>query len=240
MSHPLKAHKNATELDFQYLSEFKMNQQKARNRVQLKVIETVLMEDLKNRIYEDINPDPSFKQYADRYNALQDQQDLKSHGRNAKWLFYTINPQEDNLDALIRLMESIEETEWCTNYIYSYEQRSEEPGKYYGYHIHLLFERPSDTYPSDIKKCLISKLKHSDVKGNWNNKNPCQRNVKSEEDYYKVLQYILGHKKDEKQEKVQNDQLFRNEEGLKQYYTDLNALLQEELQEIPPLQLPKI
>lgn len=105
------------------------------------------------------------------------------------------------------------------DFIYSYEQRSEIPDKYSGYHVHILFFQPSggdhNGKAEQLKKHyrsfkkLLGSASSIDMKLDY-----------TEQDIRRHILYILGNKRDEKMEKVRNDKNFRIKYNLKNYYSN--------------------
>lgn len=190
----------------------------ARRRIQLKIVEECMWDDIKSGEFRNVSSDPVMQEYMVRYNKLQDQKELSSHGRGAKYMYVTVNPSEDDLESLLVFMESLCESNWFKHYTYTYEQRAEGDLEPYGFHVHILFKLPEGKPPSDVKKCLLSKLKHSSVVGNWNSKNPYVRYIKDMKNLQKIENYIKGVKETGKLGKVEKDKKWRIENGLRDYY----------------------
>lgn len=202
-------------------------EQTARRKVLLKIVETVMWDEVSRQQYKNINLDPKMMKYYEKFQEIVERKveggELSEHGRGAKYMFVTINPPEPHddecLEALKDLMESYKESYYFNNYIYAFEQRSEVEGEYHGFHVHILFELPPDKSPSDIKKCVISKIRNSRLNINPSGKNPHIRYAKTIKDVQQITNYIKGIKKETgKLGKVKIDTQWRIDNGLKQYY----------------------
>lgn len=137
----------------------------------------------------------------------------KADNAKSTWIFVTINPSDDSkFDVFKKALEKCMKKQWITDYIYAFEQRSEEKNVYAGIHAHAYIKR--NGYPvCNIKRELKSTFKHVigndkaiDIKfdgdKSWNNR----------------VSYILGHKDPSKRGRCLNDTMWREKLGLDQFY----------------------
>lgn len=140
----------------------------------------------------------------------------KSIDKEFGWL--TINPS-DKLpvtDLINRSHDFFQHhDQWFTGVVYSFEQRSEKPGEYSGFHVHALFKRNVDTPAYKLSDYL--KRPWSDC-CNVSNSHCFNLMWINEEEAKKKLKYLLGDKKSEKMLKVANDKNFRLEYNLDDSY----------------------
>lgn len=151
-------------------------------------------------------------------------------------LFVTINPREDIPFAdFARCMVQISRKKWLKRYIYVYEQRGENEDEIgLKPHAHLLFYRDGKK-PSHVIQEIKNTVKHiTDINSDriFN-----VRFVKSTDaNVQRLLNYIVGKKKDEDKHKKQEiDILFREKYKLLSHYSlgiDAEALLAGDVHKI--------
>jgi len=104
-----------------------------------------------------------------------------------------------------------------TNWVLSFEQRSEIPDYYEGYHCHIIFDRKKgdDNKKSKLLKRMASSLKKF-LAPNCIDLRIYPKSYREEK-----IQYLSGDKWDEEKKlKVKNDVLFRNKYSIKSLYTE--------------------
>lgn len=147
---------------------------------------------------------------------LKQKTDAVLDTKNGKmnWCFFTINFKEDiSHEEIVNVMKKFCETcKYLDNYLWTIEQRSEEQGKYSGFHIHILFSK-NGSPPSKIQRAFKTKFFDKYVG------NPSCLDYKYVENPDKRIKYILGDKNDkEKLVKVKIDNEFRELYGYQRYY----------------------
>ena len=151
-------------------------------------------------------------------NAIRQIKDRKEakvqrSGKSCDNYFVTINPKPDvSFDELKTCVDKILKKNWIDSYIYSYEQRSEESGKYYGFHVHLMINS-YDRGMQNAKKEIYNTVKH--IVGNPNHLHISGVTPGTED---MVRDYIHGDKEAGKMQKVQVDKEFRKAFGLQDVY----------------------
>lgn len=163
------------------------------------------------------------------YNINSAYDVLKSRARDAKKrieqreritksnnFLVTINPKDDiPIDIFVAKVKKIVEWKWVELWMYTFEQRSEEPNVYHGIHCHIYIQgtRAKCQVHSQIFSLFrdyVGNSKHVDV-----------RQLKRPNDIDKALEYIKGNKSSEKQGKCDNDVEFRLHYELEPIYTNM-------------------
>jgi len=130
------------------------------------------------------------------------------------WIFLTVNPKDGDYKNFVDSSNRFHNRAVVSNYNYCFEQRGEEEGDYHGFHLHSIFKRVGK--PSHVERQI------HEVFNRYVGDPELHIRIKyvSEEEIPKILEYIGGHKRDpEKQKKIDNDKLMRQEYGLKGLYT---------------------
>lgn len=156
----------------------------------------------KTRLY--IPGETEFNERVDRY--------YDRYSSSKKYCLLTVNPNMDvPLGYLIQQTEKCTKKKWFSDYIYCYEQRSEnmeDLGK--GIHMHMLFKCGKKSQ-RDIKKEVYNTFKNM-VKNNL------AINFKFTNDWDGCEKYIKGNKSIDKLRKVECDKLWRIGMELLDYY----------------------
>lgn len=169
---------------------------------------------LKKKYLEQLN-----KQYDDGdihdvlSQSLKAKLDKKEECKST-WVFITINPKDDsNVDVFISTVHKAVSKKWISEARYVFEQRSELPGVFSGFHCHILIKRGTKP-PSQVRnefngtfRSLVGSLRHIDFK--W----------ATDKTYVNFLKYIEGNKEDGKLSKVNVDKEWRAIKGLRDTYS---------------------
>lgn len=132
--------------------------------------------------------------------------------QKSRHVFITINPSPDvQFKSFIDKVHKVQYWKWIKSIKYVFEQRGETEIK--GLHCHLLIDR-GDKSVSHLKdqfyrsfKAMVGSPKSIDV-----------REVRTQDDYDRTLNYMSGHKEDKKMAKVQLDNVMREQYNLKPIY----------------------
>lgn len=119
----------------------------------------------------------------------------------------------DDFQLIIQRMEKLKK--WEKTKRFCFEQRSEVPNQYFGYHVHILCTSSSPKRKSQIIAEYYNTFR----------KYLCGKNyvdVQIVKDYMNVVNYMNGDKNDEKMKKVENDKPFREYFKLKDIYSIWN------------------
>lgn len=140
---------------------------------------------------------------------------LDTKNGKMNWCFFTVNFKEDvEHEEIVKTMSAFcEKCAYIDNYMWSIEQRSTDPGDYYGFHVHILFSKDGNP-PSKIQRAFKTKFFDKYVG------KPEALDYKYVENPEKRIKYILGVKDDkEKGAKTKCDKVFRDTYGYQAYYT---------------------
>lgn len=152
------------------------------------------------------------------------------NARNAIAYFLTINPPPNvSFDVFQDIVERLVQSRAvAVGATWTYEQRSEDPTEFHGWHVHLISPRVVNSEPYNIKKMLLSKLKKL-----WLPKTPTDKQfhlrwLKTELDWKRAHKYISEEKSHPgKKAKQEIDNIFRSEFELKRLYVKNAEDLQE-------------
>lgn len=124
----------------------------------------------------------------------------------------TINPKDGNERDFIEKVHKIQKWKWITDMYYTFEQRG--TTDIHGIHCHIVLQRGNKA-PCHIKDQLYRTfMKYIGSKSCIDLKD-----LKTDIDVKKALQYIQGKKSDEsKLEKLDSDKKMREQLGLKDFY----------------------
>lgn len=150
---------------------------------------------------------------ADRKKELDSRKKLKK----SRYMWVTVNAKPDvPLRELVSRVHDLASRSFVQSIVYNFEQRSEIPHEYKGFHSHILFERCEDNKPTSIKQNLKRHFKNiCDVTNN----NVLFIKDDIPEDYVKdKMEYLEGIKDDSKDLKIVNDNLMRSEHNLEKIY----------------------
>lgn len=164
-----------------------------------------------------ISDDPRYLSIMEELHYLEQEQESKSE--KSDWWLVTINPEEQNVETCLKPLQScVERTirkKWVDEYLYAYEQRSEDPEKFHGLHVHLLLRQKQPKKFSAVQEEIYNTCKH--IVGN--KKHIDVKNVTAgTED--SVIEYICGQKEDDKMDKVTCDAEMRLALELEPHYTN--------------------
>lgn len=153
---------------------------------------------------------------------LKDVNTQIGENKTTEYIFITINPKSDISfemfeEVISGKKQNLTNKKWMKDYIYCYEQRSEEIDEYKGYHLHMVLKR-NNKKMFDIKKEFKNTLK---TIMNVDNPNCLNfKNIRDEPDLKRRINYITNFKADsDKHKKQYNDVHFRKHYNLKRYYT---------------------
>lgn len=146
------------------------------------------------------------------------EQKAKSGLPNAPYIWLTVNPPEDDLEALRRAVEKAVTKKWIKGYFYVYEQRGETLEEAHGYHAHILISK-GEKYPSPARTELYNSFKKlfPDEKPHYTGTFHL-RFVEADVASTKMA-YLQGQKTAEKQSKVLVDRAWRELHSLEPYYS---------------------
>jgi len=143
------------------------------------------------------------------------------------WVNVTINPRPDVsvADIMLKVNKFLKHKWLEDNYAWCIEQRSENPNKPEGYHVHMMIYR-GDT--ANKKRPKPSKLKR-DINTAFKtltSGHPKQLTIKSiaptRKDHWDAFNYIVGDKPNKKKKQMQKvDRAWRKSIGLPDYWTTL-------------------
>lgn len=143
-----------------------------------------------------------------------DRKELKLKQLKSTHVLITVNPQEDEIELLIKKVRKCISKSWVKGSIYCIEQRSSEQSiPSYGYHAHILIPR-ADKSPSQIAREVRSTFKalcgtDRAIDLQW-----CDP-----KHAYNAYCYILGQKiSPDKQAKVERDRSWRLSHDIDDYY----------------------
>lgn len=131
--------------------------------------------------------------------------------KTKKYYFITINPIECEKNDLDKIMSGICKKKWIKIYSYVYEQRGkseEEIGK--GKHIHILIEK-------NKKKNEVIKEIHNTIKQYCDKEKVDVKEI-TEKEKNDRINYMKGNKCNDKKLLVEMDKIWRNKNGIKDYY----------------------
>lgn len=128
------------------------------------------------------------------------------------YLFITINPAKDDLEALQKVVAKIIKKKTVSDYHYVYEVRKENKGL----HVHMLLKY--DDKPYNFKRGVKSTCKNI-----CQSNNPNILNFKfiDEDKIQSKIDYMNGSKKDSKLPGVRASLVFRKENDLNSFYTNM-------------------
>lgn len=149
--------------------------------------------------------------YSRKFSEKLDQ--AKKYNPKIFTWFITINPHTDNISILRGIFPKILAKSYIKSCFYTFEQRSEKSNKFYGYHVHGLFE-----FNKYKKKFDIIREFHNTSKLICKKTSIDAKFLKTQEDIDRVKNYIQGNKQECKAAKVRNDMLWRKAEGLSSNY----------------------
>lgn len=168
-----------------------------------------------NKRYDLIPANPTILKVLEEYSEITDNiTDLKFGKCN--WCFFTINYKDDysHEEVYETTKTFLEKCKFTKTHLWSIEQRSEDHKQkdFYGFHVHILFHKDNNP-PSKIYRAFKTKFFDKFVG------NEKSINTKYVENPEGTIKYILGNKKDdEKDAKIQQDEIFRELYGYKRYY----------------------
>lgn len=170
----------------------------------------------------------------------------KGYKDKTDYMFITINPKDDiPFDKLKQTTEKIiEKTSWInqSEYAYSFEQRSNNPAEYSGYHVHMLV-KTDDKPLNEIRRELKNKVKNivdMDVVKSFdkgkNTKGPLSILPTAIPD--NRIKYLLDWKKDkDKHAKQIVDEDFRQRYNLDRIYYQgelfSSLIIEQQCQQLP-------
>lgn len=136
--------------------------------------------------------------------------------KDKPFLFVTVNPQPKfNFLELKKKVEKCISKKWIDRYAYTFEQRSEIPGTYSGFHSHMIIQF-NDKKLSEAKREIINTFKTM-----VGNEKAIDIRVKKLEFLEDKERYIQGHKDDpDKLAKALNDRKFREDYDLDLVYSN--------------------
>lgn len=147
------------------------------------------------------------------------EEEARDDVRNAQYCFITFAPQGCSVWDVMKRIDKVIKFKWIKKYLYVCEQRFDGiPNDKYkklgeGHHIHLLIDK-GDYKPSHLKREIMGKFKDIVCNIDYSYRKPI--------DLFKTQKYMIGDKKDEmKQLKQVQDKIWREQEGLKEYYGEL-------------------
>lgn len=190
-------------------------------------------------------PDAAWHQYL---GALYEATDKIDEGQGSKsmgdWYWVTINPPVDDIDKLRLATEKFckRKNSWNNSAVWAYEQRSEDEN-WYGFHVHILFNRKvatQKTAPKVIKDALWKDTQDMCVfpvyvpgtklpfKGSKAGDAAIHCRPVKEGTQDRVFAYLMGEKVDAHKEKpsLQNEQ-WRGAIGLEQIYGNADVFQSE-------------
>lgn len=172
-----------------------------------------------------------FNTHPDEYNTTKEMQEMFEEFRTLKGIskkkadnhhpmfWITVNPQNDELNMLMKRTLKMCSKVWIDKYYYVYEQRAKYPDPWKGYHVHaLVIKKPDDNRRSDRE--YANELRNS-VRTLCGNEHavkitPCHIDQKD-----KIIKYMLGTKDDpEKIHSVEHNKTWRAHNGLLPIYTN--------------------
>lgn len=187
--------------------------------IRQKAFEKVLMNKYM-KYYESLLDSRELDEVLPIMKKIHEKEDVEDEVKKSDYLFITICPKELKFNSLefLKYMERIVKFKWVKKYIYVLEQRfNGEPDEKnkalgYGIHTHILIYKGDYKFSHskrDIQRVFINVNCNIDYK-----------NIKVS-DVMKVQGYMIGVKKDEfKQVKQEQDKIWREMEGIKEYYGD--------------------
>ena len=148
---------------------------------------------------------------------MREDLNTKSESDNTDFVLITINPYHHiELPQLKLVVIKLLAKKWISTYIYTFEQRSESIDEFKGIHIHILLHKPNKKQHECKNEIRNTCKSICDIS------NPAIlnfRNLKSEDDVKKSVNYLIGQKADtNKHQKQLIDIEFRKFHRLRPYY----------------------
>jgi len=144
------------------------------------------------------------------------EQTAKEH--NNGWLFITVSPKPTiKFRDFERKITKLVNRKMFTNVEYAYEQRSSDPTKFHGYHVHILAKRNLLYKPFNCKKNIKNTCK--DLVGNLHSNQQLNIQVIGEDFASDKREYFTGVKTGEgKEQKQVVDKIWRDSLDIKPVY----------------------
>lgn len=199
------------------------NQFRGDMAIRRKALEKVLMNKYM-KYYEDILDSGELDDYLPIMKEIRKKEEKDDEVKKSSYMLITFAPQELKMKPLelIKLMERIVKFSFIKGYVYVLEQRySGEPTEKYkelgsGIHSHLLINK-GDYRFSHVKRDISRVFKNVNCNIDYLNVKETPVSLQN------TLNYLLGDKKDEfKQVKQVQDRIWREKEGIKDYYGELS------------------
>lgn len=148
---------------------------------------------------------------------IRDAEDKEDNVRNSRYLFMTFAPASTySCWDIMKKINDIVKWKWVKKYLYVVEQRFDGiPNEKYkevgqGHHIHMIVDK-GDYKPSHIKREIKKRFEAIVCNIDYKFIKDC--------DLLKTQNYMLGDKKDDyKKLRQVQDKIFREKEGLAEYY----------------------
>lgn len=131
--------------------------------------------------------------------------------KDIKYVWLTINPRDDDLDALVDTVDRILRKKWLIKAQYQFEQRGKTKDDVHGFHVHMLITKPKTKRISEIKREILSTCKG--ICGGKLGKT-CNIKFKTKHQGEGYIAYLLGQKKEAKMDSVEVDKWWRSQYGL--------------------------
>lgn len=164
--------------------------------------------------------EPNMQKLWDENQLLYEELLKKKDEEHSDMIFITINPRDDvPFEDFKSCMEKISRRKWLKRYLYVFEQRGDTPDKIgFRPHGHLIVYRDGKK-PSQVIREIQNSVKHiTNIE--------CDRifNIRfvdeTDESVKNVFNYVLGKKANpDKHAKQEIDALWREQTGIKKYYS---------------------
>lgn len=211
---------NLTEDEKQYIINRRNNR---KSKTIYKVEEQLLIENIRTSLSLGICQDKYLQHIYDQNAILKQELAKKYEKEMSPWIWLTLRPEKISLNDFKKINTKMLSKKWIKTYLYVYEQTGkteEEIGK--GLHCHYLIYKGVKKQSDCIREIQNTVKNYIDV-FNINSWRWCNINFIPEKFKNTKINYMLGKKRNtpkdpHKEIKQYYDRVYRDQNGLKEYY----------------------